>query len=321
MKVAVILCTYNRCRALAVALESVAASQVPEAVDWEVLVIDNNSKDQTREVVEAFIQKYPGRFRYFFEVRQGKSCALNSGIREARGEILAFMDDDVTVDPNWLYELVKPLSDPQLAGTGGRVYLPNDFSPPSWMAIEGQNSLVSILALFDLGPDSGPIAKPPVGNNMAFRKAIFTKYGGFRTDLGPTPGSEIRHEDTEFGSRVLKGGEKILYVPSAIVRHAIPERRLKKEYFLAYHYDFGRALIRVKGYRRPVGIIPRPLISFSNRLLFLLPRKIWWWLRESDPQKRFFNKCAVWAMAGEIAEILHLSFGSEREEPNFDLQP
>jgi GT2 family glycosyltransferase len=181
--------------------------------------------------------------------------------------------------------------------------------------------LVSILALFDLGPDSGPITKPPIGNNMAFRKVIFTKYGGFRTDLGPTPGSEIRHEDTEFGSRVLGGGEKILYVPSAIVRHAVPESRLNKRYFLAYHYDYGRALIRVKEYRRPVGIIPRPLISFSNRLLYLLPRKIWWWLRESDPQKRFFNKCGAWAMAGEIAEIWHHSFGTKGKEPDFDLRP
>ncbi len=321
MKVTVILCTYNRSRALASALESVAASRMPESVDWELLVIDNNSKDQTREVVEEFVQKYPGRFRYFFEARQGKSCALNSGIRESRGEILAFMDDDVTVEPDWLYELIKPLADAQWAGTGGRVYLPIDFSPPSWMALEGHHSLVSILALFDLGSDPVPLTTPPIGNNMAFRKAIFTKYGGFRTDLGPSPGSEIRHEDTELGLRVLRGGEKILYVPSAIVRHAVPEGRLKKEYFLAYHYDYGRALIRVKGHRGPVGIIPRPLISFSNRLLNILPRKVWWWLKESDPKKRFFNKCHVWAAAGELVEILHSSFSAKTEDPNFDLKP
>jgi glycosyltransferase involved in cell wall biosynthesis len=321
MKISIILCTYNRSQSLTQALESVAASQMPESADWQVLIVDNNSKDQTREVAETFCQRDPSHFRYLFESQQGKSFALNHGIREARGEILAFMDDDVTVEPNWLYELIKPLSDPQLAGTGGRVYLPKDFSPPSWMAVEGQHSLVSILALFDLGPDSGPIAKPPIGNNMAFRKAIFTKYGGFRTDLGPTPGSEIRLEDTEFGSRVLKGGEKILYVPSAIVRHAVPERRLKKEYFLAYNYDYGRALIRAKEYRRPVGFVPRPLISFSNRLLHIFPKKIWWWLRESDPQRKFFNKCGVWATAGEIIEIWHHSFGAKRKEPDFDLKP
>lgn len=321
MKISIILCTYNRSQSLTRALESIAASQMPESVDWQVLIVDNNSKDQTREVAETFCQRDPSHFRYIFEPQQGKSFALNRGIREASGEILAFIDDDITVEPTWLFELTKPLSDSQWAGTGGRVYLPKDFSPPSWMALEGNHSLLSILAFFDLGPEARPLSKPPIGNNMAFRKEVFAKYGGFRTDLGPTPGSEIRHEDTEFGWRLLKGSEKILYVPSAIVRHVVPKYRLKKEYFLAYHYDHGRALIRVKGYRRPVGIIPRPLISFTDRLLHMLPLKVWWWLKESDPQKKFFNKCSVWATAGEIVEICHHSFGSEREEPNFDLQP
>jgi glucosyl-dolichyl phosphate glucuronosyltransferase len=321
MQVSVILCTFNRSHSLSTALESVAISQLPDSVSWEVLVVDNNSKDKTRDVVEDFGRRYPGRFRYLFEPQQGKSYALNSGIREASGEILAFIDDDITVERTWLFELAKPLTDPQWAGTGGRVFLPKDFSPPSWMALEGNHSLLSILALFDLGPDACPLSKPPIGNNMAFRKEVFAGYGGFRTDLGPSPDSEIRHEDTEFGSRVLHGGEKILYVPSAIVRHAVPQRRLKKEYFLAYHYDYGRALIRVKGHRSPVGIIPRSLISFSNRVLNMLPKKVWWWLRESDPQKRFFNKCHVWATAGEIAEICRRSFGLDTPDTNVDLKP
>jgi glucosyl-dolichyl phosphate glucuronosyltransferase len=292
-------------------LESVAASQMPESVDWQVIIVDNNSKDQTRVVAQEFCRRDPDHFHYVFESQQGKSFALNRGIREAPGEILAFIDDDISVEPTWLFELTKPLSDPQWAGSGGRVYLPKDFSPPSWMALEGNHSLVSILALFDLGPDARPLSKPPIGNNMAFRKEVFARYGGFRTDLGPAPGSEIRYEDTEFGSRVMKGGEQILYVPSAVVCHAVEERRLKKDYFLAYHYDYGRALIRERGNRSPVGVIPRSFISFSNRLLNMLPKKVWWWLRESDPQKRFFNKCHVWAIAGEIVEICRRSFGAD----------
>lgn len=308
MQISVILCTYNRCHSLARALESVAASQVPDSIDWQLLVVDNNSKDATHQVAESFCNRDPRHFRYVFEAQQGKSFALNRGIREASGDVLAFIDDDITTEPDWLFELTKPLLDPRWAGTGGRVYLPKDFSPPSWMATEGNQSLLSILALFDLGSEVCPLSKPPIGNNMAFRKEVFAKYGGFRTDLGPTPGSEIRCEDTEFGSRVMSGGEKILYVPSAVVHHAVEERRLKKEYFLAYHFDYGRALIREKGNRRPVGLVPRSLLSFSDRLLRMLPKKVWWWLRESDPQKRFFNKCRVWTTAGEIAEICHRSF-------------
>src|SRR5271167_1075373 len=126
MNISVILCTYNRCQGLAQALESVAASRMPESLAWHVLIVDNNSQDQTREVAETFCRRDPSHFRYVFESQQGKSFALNRGIREAQAEILAFMDDDVTVEPDWLYELVNPLLDTQWAGTGGRVYLPKD---------------------------------------------------------------------------------------------------------------------------------------------------------------------------------------------------
>jgi glycosyltransferase involved in cell wall biosynthesis len=303
MRITIVLCTYNRCQKLARALESVAASTMPESSYWEVLVVDNHSSDQTRDVAKEFSLRYPGRFQYLFEPNQGKSFALNRGIREASGDVLAFIDDDIVVDPNWLFELTKPLSDSQWVGTGGRVYLPKDFSPPSWMAGEGNHALTSILAQFDLGSEPHELPRPPIGNNMAFRKEVFERYGGFRTDLGPKPGSEIRYEDTELGSRVMKGGGKILYVPTAIVRHDVDEDRLTKRYFLAYHFDYGRALIREKGKRKPVGFVPRNVISISNRCLNILPRRAWWWLRESDPKKRFFNKCRVWTTAGEIAEI------------------
>src|SRR5579872_1977400 len=185
MHISVILCTYNRSESLACALESLASSQLPQACVWEVLVVDNNSKDGTRNIVESFGGRYPGVFRYVFEPQQGKSFALNRGIREASGDILAFVDDDVTVETDWLFELTKPLSDSQWAGTGGRVYLPKDFTPPSWMTVEGDHSLLGILAHFDQGPEAVPLTIPPIGNNMAFRKEVFLKYGGFRTDLGP----------------------------------------------------------------------------------------------------------------------------------------
>jgi glycosyltransferase involved in cell wall biosynthesis len=307
MKISVILCTYNRCQSLTRALESVAASQIPKSTDWEVLIVDNNSKDETRAVAEFFCLRDPNHFRYVFEAQQGKSFALNRGVREAFGDILAFIDDDIIVEPAWLFELTRPLQDEQWAGAGGRVYLPKDFLPPSWMAIEGNQSLLSILALFDLGSEARMLPKPPIGNNMAFRREVFEKYGGFRTDLGPAPGSEIRYEDTEFGSRVMNGGEKILYVPSAVVHHDVEERRLTKSFFLAYHFDYGRALIREKGDRRGVGIMPRSVISLSNRFLNILPRNVWYWIREPDRRKRFFNKCRVWTTAGEIAEIYRRS--------------
>ncbi len=119
MNISVILCTFNRCRLLQAALESAVASRMPPGTGWEVLVVDNNSKDQTREVVEDFSRRYPGRFRYLFEGRPGKSYALNTGIAAAKGDVLAFMDDDVTVDPEWLQSLVEPLRGENLPGLAG----------------------------------------------------------------------------------------------------------------------------------------------------------------------------------------------------------
>jgi glycosyltransferase involved in cell wall biosynthesis len=320
MKVNVILCTYNRCGQLPQALESVAVSIFHESMDWEVLVVDNNSSDGTKGVVEEFSVRYPGRFRYVFEPQQGKSFALNRGILESNGDVLAFMDDDVTVEPDWLHKLTEPLSDSQWAGTGGRIYLPRDFSPPSWLKLEGPYSLGGVLALFDHGSEAAPLSIPPIGTNMAFRREIFKRYGGFRTDLGPRPGSEIRYEDTELGARLLKGGERILYVPSAIVRHAVAERRLKKEYYLEYSFNYGRAVIRERGNRPAIAFIPRPIVGLSNRLLIILPSKIWNWLKESDPQQRFFEKCLVWTVFGEIVEIVHRLFSSGSKQSNFHPQ-
>ena len=110
MKISVILCTYNRCQSLTRALESVAASQMPNSLDWEILVVDNNSKDRTREVMSEFCLRHPGRVRYLFEAQQGLSNARNAGIREAHGEIIAFTDDDITVEPTWLQNLTASLA-------------------------------------------------------------------------------------------------------------------------------------------------------------------------------------------------------------------
>jgi glucosyl-dolichyl phosphate glucuronosyltransferase len=305
LRITVILCTHNRCRSLANALKSIAASELPNSVEWEVLVVDNNSRDQTREVVQDFCRRDPLHFRYLFEPRPGKSHALNSGIADARAEVLAFTDDDVAVEPSWLYELTHPLEDPEWSGTGGRVFLPVDFVPPPWLRPDDPSSILGILAYFDPGPEPGtfPKRQPPVGANMAYRKEMFLRYGGFRTDLGPLPGRAVRYEDTEFGWRLLNAGERVKYVPSAIVHHEVSPQRLNKKYFLVYFYGYGRAAIRNREKGQPVGFIPRPVMSLANRTFRLLPRRISRWLRESNPGERFQERCYVWMTIGEMVEL------------------
>lgn len=320
MKITVILCTYNRSRSLAKALESVAGSQLPRSIEWEVLVVDNNSSDQTRNIVEDYCRRYPGRFRYLFEPQPGKSYALNSGIRESVGEILAFMDDDVTVEPTWLQNLTAALHDGEWAGAGGRILPERSFSPPRWLTLHGPFSLGGVLALFDRGDKPGAIDWAPYGTNMAFRRAMFEKYGGFRTDLGPIPGSQIRGEDTEFAQRLMKAGEHVRWEPSAVVYHEVAEYRLHKRYFLQWWFDFGRAEIRAKIKRPDFLGIPRHYISISNRLFSILPRRMMQWLLAFDPPVRFFRKCMVFWTFGEIVEIYHRVYGPREKGDSFQPQ-
>lgn len=302
MNITVILCTYNRCGSLATALESAAALTLPESVQWEILVVDNNSKDRTRDVVEKFCNSHPGRFRYMFEPQPGKSHALNAGIREARGEVLAFMDDDVTVEPTWLQHLTAALHDRTWAGTGGRILPARSFSPPRWLTLEGPYEMGTVLALFDMGPEVRQLDQPPFGTNMAFRREMFEKYGDFRTDLGPSPGSEIREEDTEFGRRLMAAGERLRYEPSALVYHGVPEQRLKKAYFKAFWFDHGRASVREQGPRSAILGIRREYFSIV-KMTFLLVAWTPRWLLAFAPPKRFYYKLWLWMTAGVIVEF------------------
>lgn len=309
MKVTVILCTYNRCRSLVRALESVAASELPDSVKWDVLVVDNSSPDQTREVVADFCRRHPGRFRYLFEPKPGKSHALNSGIREGGGDVLAFMDDDVTVEPTWLARLTSVFREGNCAGVGGPILPQSGFKPPPWLSPSGKH-LLAPFALFSPQTDPGELAEPPWGTNMAFRRTVFEKYGGFRTDLGPSPGSEIRNEDTEFGRRLLAAGERLFYVPSAVVYHPVPEKRLQKEYHLAWWFAKGRADMREFG-------VPAGKARLRGIPLYLFGRAIMLTLRWSLAfgfSRRFGFKLKLWTTLGAIRECFRESDAGKTSE-------
>jgi glucosyl-dolichyl phosphate glucuronosyltransferase len=312
MMTTVILCTHNRCESLRKALASVACIELSELVDWEVLVVDNNSNDQTCEVVDEFCQRYGGHFRYLFELRQGKSHALNLGIREARGDVVAFIDDDVTVEPTWLQNLTASLRGGHWAGAGGRILPQSPFVPPDWIPLTHRYALAP-LAIFDPELKAGPLAEAPFGTNMAFQRTVFEKHGGFRTDLGPGVGGghPQKSEDSEFGHRLLAAGERLRYEPSAVVYHAISPNRLHKRYFLNWWFDKGRADIRA--FRNPADTT----WSLAGIPLYTLLRLTVWtlaWILAIDRRKRFGAKLRVWIAAGEIVECYRISRETRRQE-------
>lgn len=316
MDITVILCTYNRAECLGTALSSAAALVLPESVEWEILVVDNNSTDRTREVVQDFCSRYPSRFRYVFEPRQGLCRARNSGVREARGHIIAFMDDDVTVEPTWLQSLTSRLHDSKWGGAGGRVLPARSFTVPDWLALEGPTNMGGVLAIFDLGDKAGELDRAPFGNNMAFRREMFQQYGCFRTDLDRCGSSMLSGGDIEFGRRVMAAGARLCYEPSAIVYHAVPDNRLKKEYFLKFWFGSGRTEIRTMDRRPDILGIPRLYLSFLKHTLVIAPEMIIRWLFSFGLKNRFYRKCWVWLTAGEILELYRQLFVANSQEQN-----
>ena len=308
MHISVVLCTYNRCESLAETLESTARLRLPGSVEWEILVVDNNSTDQTPAVVERYSRRYPDRFRDPFEPCQGKSHALNTGIRKSEGDLLAFVDDDVIVEPTWLQNLTGALHDGRWAGAGGRILPESGVSLPPWVPRHERYGLAP-LALFDLGPDADVLSEPPFGTNMAFRREMFQKHGVFRTDLGPRPGSAIRSEDTDFGGRLLAAGERLRYEPSAVVYHALPKERLRKQYFLEWWAGKARADVLQSG-------IPEGATwSCLGVPLHLLRRLGVWtlrWLVATNPARRFSCKINVWTTLGTITECRRSYRGASR---------
>jgi len=302
--ISVIVCTHNRSASLGKTLASLALSAVPTHVEWEVLVVDNNSTDHTRQCAEDFCRRYPARFRYLFEGQAGKSYALNAGIHAARGDILAFTDDDVLVDVDWLYKLASSLSDARYAGAGGRTFPEKGFMPPPWFPRDPRCASPPF-ALFDRGAEPCELSDPPFGNNMAYRRAMFEKHGGFRNDLGPRFGSKApqKSEDSEFGLRLLCQGEKFRYEPSAIVYHAVPESRVQRSYFLSWWFDKSRADIRAVGIPSPARwrVAGIPIYLFRRLAVWTLR-----WMVTTKAPARFECKINVWSKAGEIIECYRM---------------
>ena len=316
-KISVILCTHNRARTLATALESVAAQSISESVGWDVVVVDNNSSDETRQVTEDFQRRYPHRFRYFFEKQQGISHARNRGIREARGEILAFMDDDETAAPNWLQNLTANLHNGEWSGAGGRILSQWNCDRPKWLSDQSAFTLAP-LAVFDLGIKDGPLTETPFGANMAFRREVFNTCGGFRTDLGRVGKGMLSGEDSELARRVIAAGRRLRYEPSAVTYHPVEEFRVHRKYFLEWWFNKGRSDVREFGNQAN----KLHILGIPVRLFRALVGESLRWMFAVEPSRRFICKLKVWSCAGQILEHYHQSLeGKNRTEPNAKLSP
>jgi glucosyl-dolichyl phosphate glucuronosyltransferase len=244
LKTSVVICTHNRCELLGGTLESLAAMDLESNLNWEICVVDNNSTDATAETVARHAQARPDLpLRYVREERQGIAFARNAGVTAARGEIIAFVDDDVLVPKSWISVIHAAfIEDPNLAILGGRIIANPETPMPPWLTQLNP----APLGLVDFGDERVLLRVPYLATaNCAFRRSAIVAAGMFDVRLGRQPHKLYADEDTEMVARIQAGGGKVVYEPAITARHFVPTARMTKAYFRRWYREKGEGAGRV----------------------------------------------------------------------------
>lgn len=237
--VTVVISTYNRSEMLKVALDSVLRQECHD-VCYEVLVVDNNSSDSTREVIETYISAGHSGVRYVFEPKQGSSHARNAGIAAASSNIIAFADDDVRVAKNWVVTIKRAFDEhPDVGCIGGKVLPIWNTRPPNWLTRDHW----APLALQDYGNRLLAIGLKNrlclVSANLAIRRAVFADIGTFAPELQRVKDGIGSMEDAELIERYWQTGRDCIYLPDLIVETEVTSERMTKAYHRRWHRGHG----------------------------------------------------------------------------------
>jgi glycosyltransferase involved in cell wall biosynthesis len=240
MDISIVISTYNRCGLLEAALRALL-SQTPADVAYEILVVDNNSADQTRSLVEGLAKQNPEKLKYIFEPKQGLSYGRNTGIAAAKAPIIAFTDDDVRVAADWAWRIKTAFeANPGIDFLGGRVVPRWPAEPPPWLT----KANWSPLALLDYGDSAFDVDLGKqlclIGANFAFRRRAFEKVGLFKTDFQRVKGGVGSLEDHEILLRLWRVGSRGLYLPELVATAEIEPDRMTKQYHRKWHTSHGR---------------------------------------------------------------------------------
>ena len=238
MKPSIIIASYNRAASLLQFVRELSHQVVPDNVDWEVVIVDNNSTDGTKSAIAPLVEEDSRRFKYLLESRQGKSMALNTGLRAATGEILVFTDDDCVPDPKWLATIALEFaSDPSLSVLGGRVELYDKQDQPVTIRNFPERTLIESrdqLFLF------------LIGANMSIRRKVLDAVGEFDPFLGPGSRIGAVMEDLDLLYRVYRKKFKIVYSPDMLVYHNHGRTTEAQIQALNHRYVVGRGAFYCK---------------------------------------------------------------------------
>jgi glycosyltransferase involved in cell wall biosynthesis len=239
VEISVVVSTYNRSSLLAKALASVLENQTG-GLRYEVIVVDNNSTDDTPHVVESFRSRGHRNLRYVFEQRQGVSYARNAGIKTARASLVAFFDDDIRVDCDWLIRIKRAFDDhPEIDFVGGKVLPLWHAPPPPWLTREHW----APISLIDYGDSplrvnsENPISL--ITSNLACRREALISVGLFAPELQRVRDRIGSMEDSELIMRLWQNNRTGLYVPEIRVTTLVPPDRLQKAYHRRWHAGHG----------------------------------------------------------------------------------
>ena len=254
MDVSVIIATRNRATMLEQTLESLA-NQKSTGLQWEVIVVDNGSEDSTAAVLCRAGSRLP--LVALDEPRLGKNVALNRAVPLAQGRLLAFTDDDITADGDWLAELHRAsLRWPEDSIFGGRIEPLLPEQTPGWMRPPGFRYSALSFSYYAPRDDEGLTHWSPYGPNLAIRREVFDKYR-YCEQIGPAGSSYAMGSETELLVRLARQGYRYVYVPSAFVGHHVAPRQTTRKWLYPRAYAFGRGVARispVEGQRRLAGV-------------------------------------------------------------------
>jgi glycosyltransferase involved in cell wall biosynthesis len=264
MDATIIVCSYNRAESLRDTLRALRAQRCAASRQWEVIVVDNNSKDHTRRVVEE-AQRDWRHLRYEFEEAQGLSHSRNHGISVARGDVVLFTDDDVLPEADWLETTLAGLAKHRADAGGGYIGPIWETPPPAWLT----NRFYGFLAIRTDRSDDYPITsdvQPPFGANMAIRKAVFECVGLFDVNRGRRGEVLASGEDGEMFERILAAGFTAVFLGRSRVHHKVESFRVTKHYFRRWRFETSRNIAQSKGLIGERRIFNIPLYVFPQLL-------------------------------------------------------
>lgn len=297
LRLDVVVPTYNRSTLLRVALESLLRAPVPEGLEVSIYVVDNNSPDDTKAVVEEIQRDAALPVHYVRERKQGLSQARNAGIAAGTGEIIGFIDDDEQIDSEWYRVIAREFADANVQYIGGP-YLANwEISAPDWLP----PSYPAVIGHIPAKPRGWYGNGHPgflSGGNAVIRRSVFAAVGTYSPKLGRSANGLLSNEDSEFFTRVLKAGIAGMYVPELVIYHYIPAERLTRRYHRrwALWRMVSQGLVE-RHEPEPVSHlfgVPRYRIGRAIRGLLLLP------LRWYSKVAAFDRELAIWDLAGFI---------------------